>query len=238
MMQYLLNDIAAILQQPMQGQSNAIIQYLVTDSRNIVDPTQSIFFAIKGPRRTGKSFIADVYQQGVRAFVIDEPIDISEFSEGVFFHVPNTIKALQTIAAYHRSKFSIPVIGITGSNGKTIVKEWLYQLLQPDFNIVRSPRSYNSQIGVPLSVWQMNAQHELGIFEVGISAKGEMQALAEVVQPTMGVFTNIGDAHNEGFSNVEEKVEEKTKLFADASKIIIASDYIPTALTTKATIIS
>jgi alanine racemase len=238
MMQYLLNDIAAILQQPMQGQRNAIIQYLVTDSRNIVDPTQSIFFAIKGPRRTGTSFIADVYQQGVRAFVIDEPIDTSEFAEGVFFHVPNTIKALQTIAAYHRAKFSIPVIGITGSNGKTIVKEWLYQLLQPDFNIVRSPRSYNSQIGVPLSVWQMNEQHELGIFEVGISAKGEMQSLAEVVQPTIGVFTNIGDAHNEGFANVEEKVEEKTKLFAGASKIIIASDYIPTALTTKATIIS
>lgn len=237
-MQYRLNDIAAILQQPIQGQGNAIIQYLVTDSRNIVDPAQSIFFAIKGPRRTGASYIPDVYQQGVRAFVIDEAVNTNEYKEAVFFTVPNTIKALQAIAAYHRTKFTIPVIGITGSNGKTIVKEWLYQLLQPDFNIVRSPRSYNSQIGVPLSVWQMNEQHELGIFEVGISAKGEMQALAEVVQPTMGVFTNIGDAHNEGFANVTEKVAEKTKLFANASKIIIASDYIPYSLPTKASIVS
>lgn len=238
MMQYQLNDIAAILQQPIQGQGNAIIQYLVTDSRNIVDSAKSIFFAIKGPRRTGASFIADLYQQGVRAFVIDEPVNTNDFAEGVFFTVPNTIKALQAIAAHHRQKFSIPVIGITGSNGKTIVKEWLYQLLQLDFNIVRSPRSYNSQIGVPLSVWQMNEQHELGIFEVGISAKGEMQALAEVVQPTMGVFTNIGDAHNEGFTSVAEKVAEKTKLFANASTIIVASDYIPFPLYTSATIVS
>ncbi len=237
-MQYQLNDIAAILQQPIQGKGNAIIQYLVTDSRNIVDPAQSIFFAIKGPRRTGASYIADVYQQGVRAFVIDEPVNANEYNNAVFFTVPNTIKALQTIAAYHRSKFTIPVIGITGSNGKTIVKEWLYQLLQPDFNIVRSPRSYNSQIGVPLSVWQMNEQHELGIFEVGISAKGEMQALSEVVQPTIGVFTNIGDAHNEGFTNVAEKVAEKTKLFANANKIIVASDYIPYSLPAKASIVS
>lgn len=237
-MQYQLNDIAAILHQPIQGQGNAIIQYLVTDSRNIVDPAQSIFFAIKGPRRTGASYISDVYQQGVRAFVIDEAVNTNEFKEAVFFTVPNTIKALQAIAAYHRTKFSIPVIGITGSNGKTIVKEWLYQLLQPDFNIVRSPRSYNSQIGVPISVWQMNEQHELGIFEVGISAKGEMQALAEVVQPTMGVFTNIGDAHNEGFANEAEKVAEKTKLFASANTIIVASDYIPYELQTKASIVS
>jgi len=238
MMQYQLNDIAAILEQPIQGQGSAIIQYLVTDSRNIVDPAKSIFFAIKGPRRTGTSFISDVYQQGVRAFVIEEPIDNNAFTEAIFFQVPNTIKALQSIAKHHRAKFNIPVIGITGSNGKTIVKEWLFQLLQPDFNIVRSPRSYNSQIGVPLSVWQMNEQHNLGIFEVGISAKGEMQALAEIVQPTLGVFTNIGDAHNEGFASVAEKLEEKTKLFTSASKIIIASDYIPFALPTKATIIS
>lgn len=238
MMQYQLNDIAAILEQPIQGQGSAIIQYLVTDSRNIVDPAKSIFFAIKGPRRTGTSFIADVYQQGVRVFVIEEPIDNNGFAEATFFRVPNTIKALQAIAKHHRAKFNIPVIGITGSNGKTIVKEWLFQLLQPDFNIVRSPRSYNSQIGVPLSVWQMNEQHNLGIFEVGISAKGEMQALAEIVQPTLGVFTNIGDAHNEGFASVAEKLEEKTKLFTSASKIIIASDYIPFALPTKATIIS
>ncbi len=237
-MNYQLNDIAAILQQPISGQGNSIIQYLVTDSRNIVDPAKSIFFAIKGPRRTGINFISDVYQQGVRAFVIDEPIQTNTFAEAVFFTVPDTVKALQTIAKQHRAKFNIPVIGITGSNGKTIVKEWLFQLLQPDFNIVRSPRSYNSQIGVPLSVWQINEQHELGIFEVGISAKGEMQALADIVQPTIGVFTNIGDAHNDGFASVAEKVAEKSKLFASASKIIIASDHIPFALPTKASIVS
>jgi len=175
-MNYQLNDIAAILQQPISGQGNSIIQYLVPDSRNIVDPAKSIFFAIKGPRRTGINFISDVYQQGVRAFVIDELIQTNRFAEAVFFTVPDTVKALQTIAKHHRAKFNIPVIGITGSNGKTIVKEWLFQLLQPDFNIVRSPRSYNSQIGVPLSVWQINEQHELGIFELVIAAKGEMQA--------------------------------------------------------------
>lgn len=226
-MPYCLGDIAAILQQNISANAALPVEYLVTDSRNIIDPTKSIFFAIKGPRRSGISFVNEVYQQGVRIFIIEEPIDSSLYTDAVFIQVPNVIAALQQIAAHHRKQFAIPVIGITGSNGKTIVKEWLYQLLQSDYHIVRSPRSYNSQIGVPLSVWQMNAQHTLAIFEVGISAKGEMQALANIVQPTIGVFTNLGEAHNQGFDHPTQKLEEKSKLFQHTPLIVTASDYMP-----------
>lgn len=228
-MPYCLGDIAAILQQNISTNAALPVEYLVTDSRNIIDPAKSIFFAIKGPRRSGISFVNEAYQQGVRIFIIEEPVDASLYTDAVFMQVPNVIAALQQIAAHHRKQFAIPVIGITGSNGKTIVKEWLYQLLQSDYHIVRSPRSYNSQIGVPLSVWQMNAQHTLAIFEVGISAKGEMQALANIVQPTIGVFTNLGEAHNQGFDHPTQKLEEKSKLFQHTPLIITASDYMPTS---------
>lgn len=237
-MRYKLSDIAQILAQPIARDVNRVIQYLVTDSRNLVEPKQSIFFAIKGPRRSGSAYIKDLYQKGVRVFVLDEPFDTTDYSEAVFFTVTHTVAALQTIAAHHRAQFSIPIIGITGSNGKTIVKEWLYQLLQPDYRIVRSPRSYNSQIGVPLSIWQMAEDHQLGIFEVGISAQGEMQALANLVKPTMGVLTNIGDAHDEGFKNVQDKINEKTKLFAAATEVIAATDFIPEALHTNPIVVS
>lgn len=226
-MPYCLGDIAAILQQNIPANASLPVEYLVTDSRNIIDPAKSIFFAIKGPRRSGISFVNEAYQQGVRIFVVEEPIDSAAFAGAVFMQVPNVIGALQELAAHHRKQFSIPVIGITGSNGKTIVKEWLYQLLQPDYHIVRSPRSYNSQIGVPLSVWQMNAQHTLAIFEAGISAKGEMQALANIVQPTIGVFTNLGEAHNQGFDNPDQKLEEKALLFQHTPLIVTAADYMP-----------
>jgi alanine racemase len=226
-MPYCLGDIAAILQQNISANADMQVEYLVTDSRNIIDPVKSIFFAIKGPRRSGISFVNEVYQQGVRIFIVEEPIDTAVYAEATFIQVSNVIAALQQIAAYHRKQFSIPVIGITGSNGKTIVKEWLYQLLQSDYHIVRSPRSYNSKIGVPLSVWQMNAQHTLAIFEVGISAKGEMQALANIVQPTIGVFTNLGEAHNQGFDHPTQKLEEKSKLFQHTPLIVTAADYMP-----------
>jgi len=228
-MSYCLGDIAAILQQNISANAALPVEYLVTDSRNIIDPAKSIFFAIKGPRRSGIGFVNEAYQQGVRIFIIEEPIDASSYTDAVFIQVPNVIAALQQIAAHHRKQFAIPVIGITGSNGKTIVKEWLYQLLQSDYHIVRSPRSYNSQIGVPLSVWQMNAQHTLAIFEVGISAKGEMQALANIVQPTIGVFTNLGEAHNQGFDHPTQKLEEKSKLFQHTPLIVTAADYMPTS---------
>lgn len=226
-MPYCLGDIAAILQQNISANASLPVEYLVTDSRNIIDPAKSIFFAIKGPRRSGIGFVSEAYQQGVRIFIIEEPIDATLYTDAVFIQVPNVIAALQQIAAHHRKQFNIPVIGITGSNGKTIVKEWLYQLLQSDYHIVRSPRSYNSQIGVPLSVWQMNAQHTLAIFEIGISAKGEMQALANIVQPTIGVFTNLGEAHNQGFDHPTQKLEEKSKLFQHTPLIVTAADYMP-----------
>ena len=246
-MSYSLADIISILEQSSpeivqvlpnrNGQSFASyganwyislpIEYLVTDSRNIIDPAKSIFFAIKGPRRSGISFIPETYQQGVRIFIVEESIDAALFPDAVFVQVTNVVTALQQLAAYHRKQFSIPVIGITGSNGKTIIKEWLYQLLQADYNIVRSPRSYNSQIGVPLSVWQMQAQHTLAIFEVGISAKGEMQALSNIVQPTMGVFTNLGEAHNQGFENQHQKLEEKAILFQHTPLIVTSADHMP-----------
>jgi len=208
-----LKNIASILSLTGSDYGDQVIEYLVTDSRKLIFPEHSLFFAIKGPRRSGTYFIPDLYHRGVRYFLIDEDIDQSLYPSAIFLQVPNSIKALQQIAAYHRQQFLIPVIGITGSNGKTIVKEWLYQLLSPDFNIVRSPRSYNSQIGVPLSIWQMNTQHTLAIFEAGISTKGEMDALANMIQPTIGVLTNIGEAHNEGFASKEEKLAEKLRFF-------------------------
>jgi len=170
-MSYSINAIAKLLDLPGHKEGAIEIRYLVTDSRKLVFPAESLFFAIAGPRRKGIDFVKEVYAKGVRCFVIDEPIDLAIFPNAIFLHVPNVVAALQCIAAYHRKQFSIPVIGITGSNGKTIVKEWLYQLLSADYNIVRSPRSYNSQIGVPLSVWQMNTEHTLGIFEAGIYSR-------------------------------------------------------------------
>ena len=151
---------------------------------------------------------------------------IEAFPGAVFIVVEDTLEALQTLVAFHRSKFHCPVIGITGSNGKTIVKEWLNHLLQPFFRIVRSPKSYNSQIGVPLSVWQMNAGAELGIFEAGISTVGEMEKLERIIRPDIGVFTNIGDAHNEGFTSVREKIREKLNLFSASKVLVYCRDYL------------
>src|SRR5690606_38426101 len=139
--------------------------------------------------------------------------------------VPSSIQALQDISAFHRSQIAAPVIGITGSNGKTIIKEWLYQLLSPDYKIAKNPASYNSQLGVPLSVWQMQQHHTLGIFEAGISTVGEMQNLQKVIRPTIGIFTNIGSAHSEGFSSVEEKVREKLRLFTETPVVFYCRDH-------------
>ena len=175
------------------------------------------------PRRDGHQFIAELYKKGVRNFVVSETDGYAVFTRMQFYFCRDTLAALQQLAAYHRKQFNIPVIGITGSNGKTIVKEWLYQLLHEDYNIVRSPKSYNSQIGVPLSVWQMNEQHTLGIFEAGISEPGEMVRLEKMIQPTIGVLTNIGEAHSEGFNDAEHKFREKISLFKNC-KIIIGRE--------------
>lgn len=214
-MRYLLNEIAAILKTPSVF-SEVAIDYLLLDSRKIFSPSHSLFFALQGPRRDGHDFISELYKKGIRNFVVSKTCSNEEFPGANFIMVSNTLEALQALAAYHRNRFSIPVIGITGSNGKTIVKEWLFQLLQTDFNIVRSPKSYNSQIGVPLSVWQMDEQHTLAIFEAGISRPGEMEKLEKIIRPTIGVLTNIGEAHGEGFVSNEQKENEKKLLFRNA----------------------
>jgi alanine racemase len=213
---YTIRNIANIIRAEADILHDQVIEHLLLDSRKIYVPVTSLFFALLGPRRDGHLFIDELYKRGVRNFVVSQDQPQKLFPEANFLKVQNTLEALQTLAAYHRAQFSIPVIGITGSNGKTIVKEWLYQLLQQDYIIVRSPRSYNSQIGVPLSVWQMNKQHTLAIFEAGISRPGEMEKLQKIIQPTIGVLTNIGEAHSEGFASSKEKEAEKRKLFTTA----------------------
>lgn len=201
------------------------IDHLLSDSRKVYAPSSSLFFALHGPRRDGHQFINELYKKGIRNFIISRDIDLDLCPEANVIVVADVLLALQQIASAHRQQFAVPVIGITGSNGKTIVKEWLYQLLHEDFNIVRSPKSYNSQIGVPLSVWQMGRQHNLGIFEAGISQPGEMKRLEKIIQPSIGVLTNIGEAHSEGFTSSTQKLSEKIKLFIHCDKIIYCKDY-------------
>jgi len=200
------------------------ISDLLIDSRHLMDPAQTLFFALKSQRNDGHKYIEDLYEKGVRAFVVCHQPDVL-CHEASFIVVSDTLKALQLLASYHRQQFDIPVIGITGSNGKTIVKEWLYQMLSPDYSIVRSPKSYNSQVGVPLSVWQMNEGDELAIFEAGISEPDEMMALQDIIRPTIGVFTNIGQAHEENFINRAQKVGEKMNLFTRAKSLVYCMDY-------------
>jgi Alr-MurF fusion protein len=219
-LKYTVNDIAVIIDAAKTASSLTVIDHLLIDSRKIVFPERSLFFALPGPRRDGHDFIAEVYERGVKNFVVHSSYDIPALAGAYFLKVPDVLAALRQLAAYHRRQFSIPVIGITGSNGKTIVKEWLYQLLSPEYNIVRSPRSYNSQIGVPLSVWQINEDHTLAIFEAGISVPSEMERLAAVIHPTVGILTNIGEAHNEGFIDYDHKFSEKLKLFVGCEAVI------------------
>lgn len=204
---------------------DVVIEELVIDTRKIARPENAMFIALKTSRRDGHSFIADAYEKGVRNFLIDEAIDISKYAASNFIKVPNSLNAIQQVVAAYRKQFHIPVIGITGSNGKTIIKEWLYQLVSPDKNTVRNPKSYNSQIGVPLSVWLMEPEHQLGIFEAGISQPGEMERLERVIQPTIGLFTNIGEAHSEGFLNVRQKINEKLMLFRHVQQLVYCKDY-------------
>lgn len=200
--------------------NNGKVSDLSYDSRKIQAADRTLFFSLKTAHADGHQFIEKAYQKGVRNFIVAQEVDCGLLLNCNIILVDNTLTALQKLAAFHRSQFSIPVIGITGSNGKTIVKEWLYQLLHEYYNIVRSPRSYNSQLGVPLSVWQMNNQHTLGVFEAGISEPGEMKNLEQIIKPTIGVLTNIGEAHDAGFSSLQQKKEEKLKLFVDSGKVI------------------
>ena len=202
------------------------IQELLTDSRKIIHADSSLFFAIKGSRHDGHRFIPDLVKQGVRNFIVNDFSDEFKKLGANFIVVEDPLAALQSLSAHHRSRFHIPVIGITGSNGKTIVKEWLYQLLRPDHNIVRSPKSFNSQIGVPLSIWLMKEENQLAIIEAGISLPDEMQKLERIIHPTIGIFTNIGSAHDENFKSTEQKVIEKLKLFSGVKSLIYCKDYV------------
>lgn len=225
---YNISQIASIIRAVTTVvKTDMVIEHILLDSRRLLFPDTSIFFALNGPRRSGNSFVTELYQKGVRCFVVDENFaeaKAKKFSKAVFLQVPDVLLALQQLAAYHRQQFNIPVIGITGSNGKTIVKEWLYQLLQPEADIVRSPKSFNSQVGVPLSVWQMNTENSLAIFEAGISQPGEMQQLAKIIEPTIGIITSIGEAHNEGFLNIRQKINEKLRLFVKSEVLIYCAD--------------
>ncbi len=205
-------------------QPDAVVGQLLFDSRQVTAPGIALFFALPGQRHDGHRYLSEAYRNGVRQFLVSQPVDLQQLPQANMLLVPDTLTALQQLAAYHRRQFRIPVVGIAGSNGKTIVKEWLYQLLAPDFNIVRSPKSYNSQIGVPLSVWQLQATHTLALFEAGISKRAEMVRLAEIIQPTIGVFTTIGPAHREGFASETEKVQEKMRLFDTTGVLVYCAD--------------
>ena len=218
---YSIQTICSVIEGTFIHQSSdAVIEHLIYDSRRIQQPSASLFFALKTGRNDGHKYLADSYKKGVRNFIVSEQIEQQNFPEANIILVEDTLLALQKIAAFHRGHFHFPVIGITGSNGKTIVKEWLYQLLQDDYKIVRSPKSFNSQIGVPLSVWQMNEQHTLGIFEAGISSVGEMEKLEKIIRPSIGLLTNIGEAHDAGFQSQAQKLQEKLGLFKDAEVVI------------------
>ena len=225
-MTYTIEKVTTLIGARRYGLHDANIGFLLTDSRSLCFPEETLFFALKSGRNDGHRYIADLYRRGVRNFVVTEVPQSFDtvYPEANFLKVTDTCEALQRLAERHRDAFNIPIVGITGSNGKTIVKEWLYQVLSPDRYVTRSPRSYNSQIGVPLSVWLLNSDSQVGIFEAGISEPGEMLALRDIIQPTIAVLTNLGQAHQENFKSMEQKCREKLVLFHDAQTIVYPAD--------------
>ena len=230
-MKYSIEKVTTLIGARRIGEADAQIGWLLTDSRSLCFPEETLFFALRSARNDGHRYIGDLYRRGVRNFVVEskglqetQPKGLDGMADANFLVVPSPLAALQRLAERHRDEFDVPIVGITGSNGKTMVKEWLYQLLLPSQKIVRSPRSYNSQIGVPLSVWLLNEQTEVGIFEAGISQPGEMFALRDIIQPTIGVFTSLGAAHQENFRSMEEKCMEKLELMHDTQAMVYCSD--------------
>ena len=225
-MNYSIEKITTLIGARRIGNADAQIGWLLTDSRSLCFPEETLFFALKTARNDGHRYIQDLYRRGVRNFVVNGQWSMvnGQWSDANFLIVPSPLAALQRLAERHRDEFDIPVVGLTGSNGKTMVKEWLYQLLSPQFSVTRSPKSFNSQIGVPLSVWLLNEQTEIGLFEAGISQMGEMEALRDIIQPTIGVLTSLGSAHQENFRSLEEKCMEKLQLFHSAKVIAYNSD--------------
>ena len=227
-MNYTIEKITTLIGARRIGTADAKIGWLLTDSRSLCFPEETLFFALKSARNDGHRYIEDLYRRGVRNFVVESNSKFSvlnsQFEDANFLIVPSPLEALQRLAERHRDEFDCPIVGITGSNGKTMVKEWLYQLLSPQMTVTRSPKSYNSQIGVPLSIWLLNDQTQVGLFEAGISEPGEMDALHDIIQPTIGVLTSLGAAHQENFRSLEEKCMEKLQLFKGAKVIAYNSD--------------
>ena len=224
---YTIEKITTLIGARRIGHADAKIGWLLTDSRSLCFPEETLFFALRSQRNDGHRYIEDLYRRGVRNFVVENAQFSTfnfQFDDANFLVVPSPLEALQRLAERHRDEFDIPIVGITGSNGKTMVKEWLYQLLAPQMVVTRSPRSYNSQIGVPLSVWLLNEQTEVGVFEAGISEPGEMQSLHDIIQPTIGVLTSLGAAHQKNFRSMDEKCMEKLQLFHGAKVVAYDSD--------------
>ena len=196
---------------------------VVIDSRHIVDYPNSLFFALSGNKTDGHQFIQSLHEKGVQHFVVNESFN-GQIPERCLFRTNHVRDVLQQFAAYHRMQFTYPVIGITGSNGKTTLKECIFEMLHSDFNVIKSPKSYNSQIGVPLSVFGMSAENNLAIFEAGISQVDEMKHLQQIIRPTIGIFTNIGDAHSSGFDSQSQKLAEKLQLFSECDLVIYNND--------------
>ena len=224
-----VKKIAAIVNGQPKAVGKAVEDHLISsisiDSRTLVDAESCLFFALVGERHNGHRFLEELYQKGVRCFVVSEyPEDEFIFDGAYFVVVANSLMALQKLAGFIREQFQFPVLAITGSNGKTIVKEWLFELMLHHLKIARSPKSYNSQVGVPLSIWNMTGDFDLGILEAGISKPGEMIRLASMIRPEIGLITNIGDAHQENFSSLVEKLDEKLKLFQNSDLLIFRKD--------------
>ena len=222
-MTYTIEKITTLIGARRYGDQDANVRWLLTDSRSLCFPEETLFFALRTRRGDGHRYIDDLYRRGVRSFVVEQVPDHQQ-KDANYLKVSSTLAALQRLAERHRDEFDIPIVGITGSNGKTMVKEWLYQLLLPSQKITRSPRSYNSQIGVPLSVWLLSEQTEVGIFEAGISQPGEMMALHDIIQPTIGVLTCLSAAHQENFRSMEEKCLEKLELMHDTEAMVYPMD--------------
>ena len=222
-MTYSIEKVTTLIGARRYGETETTVGWLLTDSRSLCFPEQTLFFALRTQRNDGHRYIPELYRRGVRSFVV-ETVPEGSYPDANFLRVTSPLAALQRLAERHRDEFSIPIVGITGSNGKTMVKEWLYQLLLPSQTVTRSPKSYNSQIGVPLSVWLLNEHTKVGLFEAGISQPGEMEALHDIIQPTIGVFTSLGTAHQENFRSMEEKCMEKLQLFHGTEAIVYPSD--------------
>ncbi len=223
-----VEDIVSITNASITGNAcgDICVRYLLTDSRQLQTATDTLFVALRTAKNDGHKYIPSLYAKGVRLFLVQQDVpEMAAMSEAIFIKVENTLTALQQIAAAHRKLFDIPVLAITGSNGKTIVKEWISSMLRVDKKVVSSPKSYNSQIGVPLSVWQMKEGDEFAVFEAGISEPDEMSALQKIINPTVGIFTNVGTAHDEYFANEAQKTAEKLKLFTNVSQLIYCADY-------------